>query len=69
MIGANGKNAPAPWVSCTRAGCNFETVAGANTELENTLRTCRTSREPAARATALSRLGYQVLGEAAALAA
>jgi hypothetical protein len=37
MIGANGKNAPAPWASYTRAGCNFGTVAGANTELENTL--------------------------------
>jgi hypothetical protein len=37
MIGANGKNTPAPWVSYTRAGCNFGTVAGANTELENTL--------------------------------
>jgi hypothetical protein len=37
LIGANGKNAPAPWVSYTRAGCNFGTVAGADTELENTL--------------------------------
>jgi len=37
MIGANGKIAPAPWVPYTRAGCNFGTVAGANTELENTL--------------------------------
>jgi hypothetical protein len=37
MIGSNGKMAPAPWVSYTRAGCNFGTVAGANTELENTL--------------------------------
>jgi hypothetical protein len=37
MIGANGKNTPAPWVSYTRAGCNFGTVASANTELENTL--------------------------------
>jgi hypothetical protein len=37
MVGANGKNAPAPWVSYTRAGCNFGSVAGANTELENTL--------------------------------
>ncbi len=37
MIGANGKNAPAPWVSYTRAGCSFGTVAEANTELENTL--------------------------------
>jgi hypothetical protein len=37
MIGANGKNAPAPWVPYTRAGCNFGTVAAANTELENTL--------------------------------
>jgi hypothetical protein len=37
MVGQSGKNAPAPWVSYTRAGCNFGTVAGANTELENTL--------------------------------
>jgi hypothetical protein len=37
MIGANGRNAPAPWVPYTRAGCNFGTVASANTELENTL--------------------------------
>jgi hypothetical protein len=37
MIGANGRNAPAPWVPYTRAGCNWGTVAEANTELENTL--------------------------------
>jgi hypothetical protein len=37
MIGSNGRNAPAPWVPYTRAGCNFGTVAAANTELENTL--------------------------------
>jgi len=37
MIGSNGKMAPAPWVPYTRAGCNFGTVAAANTELENTL--------------------------------
>src|SRR5215472_5421405 len=37
MVGPNGKIAPAPWVPYTRAGCNFGTVAGANTELENTL--------------------------------
>jgi len=37
MIGPNGKIAPAPWVPYTRAGCDFGTVAGANTELENTL--------------------------------
>jgi hypothetical protein len=37
LIGSNGKNAPAPWVPYTRAGCNFGTVAGADTELENTL--------------------------------
>ena len=36
MIGANGQNAPAPWAPYTRAGCNFGTVASANTELENT---------------------------------
>ncbi len=29
LMGANGKNAPAPWVSYTRKGCNFGTVAGA----------------------------------------
>ena len=37
MIGANGQNAPAPWVPYTRAGCNWGSVASANTELENTL--------------------------------
>jgi hypothetical protein len=37
MITAAGRNAPAPWVSYTRAGCDFGTVAAANTELENTL--------------------------------
>jgi hypothetical protein len=37
LVGANGKNAPAPWVSYTRAGCDFGTVAAADTELENTL--------------------------------
>ncbi|HEY5351759.1 MAG TPA: hypothetical protein VIK57_04835 [Streptosporangiaceae bacterium] len=36
MVTQSGANAPAPWVSYTRAGCNFGTVAGANTELENT---------------------------------
>jgi hypothetical protein len=35
MVGPNGQIAPAPWVPYTRAGCNFGTVAGANTELEN----------------------------------
>lgn len=37
MVNQSGKNTPAPWVSYTRAGCNFGTVASANTELENTL--------------------------------
>ena len=37
MINSAGRMAPAPWVSYTLAGCNFGTVAGANTELENTL--------------------------------
>jgi hypothetical protein len=37
LMGPNGKNAPAPWVPYTRTGCNFGTVAGADTELENTL--------------------------------
>ncbi len=35
MLAANGKNAPAPWVPYTRAGCNFGAVASANTVLEN----------------------------------
>jgi hypothetical protein len=35
MLDAQGKNAPAPWVSYTRAGCNFGSVAAANTILEN----------------------------------
>ncbi len=36
MLTANGLNAPAPWVPYTRAGCNFGSVATANTILENT---------------------------------
>lgn len=36
MLSADGKNAPAPWVPFTRAGCNFGSVATANTILENT---------------------------------
>jgi hypothetical protein len=37
LITAQGKNAPAPWVPYTRAGCGFGSVAAADTELENTL--------------------------------
>ena len=37
LITAQGKNAPAPWVPYTRAGCDFGSVAAADTELENTL--------------------------------
>jgi len=37
LINAQGKNPPAPWVPYTRAGCNFGSVAAADTELENTL--------------------------------
>jgi len=36
MLSADGKNAPAPWVSYTRAGCNFGGVGTANMVLENT---------------------------------
>ena len=36
MLTAEGKNAPAPWVPFTRAGCNFGGVSTANIELENT---------------------------------
>src|SRR5215469_7241336 len=35
MLTSQGKNAPAPWVPYTRAGCNFGAVATANTVLEN----------------------------------
>lgn len=35
MLTAEGKNAPAPWVPFTRAGCNVGGVATANLELEN----------------------------------
>ena len=36
MLTADGKNAPAPWVPYTRAGCNFGSVLSGNTALENT---------------------------------
>jgi hypothetical protein len=36
MLTAQGKNAPAPWVPFTRAGCNVGGVGTANIELENT---------------------------------
>lgn len=36
MLSATGKNAPAPWVPYTRAGCNFGAISSANTVLENT---------------------------------
>lgn len=35
MITSDGKNAPAPWVPWTRAGCNVGAVSIANMELEN----------------------------------
>jgi hypothetical protein len=35
MLTATGKNAPAPWVPYTRAGCNVGDVAMANMDLEN----------------------------------
>ena len=36
MVTPDGKVAPAPWVSYTRAGCDFGSVSTANTILENT---------------------------------
>ncbi|MDQ6774039.1 MAG: hypothetical protein M3024_13830 [Candidatus Dormibacteraeota bacterium] len=36
LVTAQGKNAPAPWVPFTRAGCSVGEVAAANTVLENT---------------------------------
>ena len=35
MLTATGKNAPAPWVPFTRAGCNVGDVAMANMDIEN----------------------------------
>jgi hypothetical protein len=35
LVGQNGKTPPAPWVPYTRAGCDFGSVAAADTELEN----------------------------------
>jgi hypothetical protein len=37
LVTSAGKNTPAPWVPYTRAGCDFGSVAAADTELENTL--------------------------------
>jgi len=36
LIAETGKNAPAPWVPFTRAGCDFGAIALADMELENT---------------------------------
>ena len=36
LITADGKNAPAPWVPFTRAGCNVGAISIADMELENT---------------------------------
>ena len=36
MVTAGGKNAPAPWVPYTRAGCDYGAVSTANVVLENT---------------------------------
>jgi hypothetical protein len=36
MVTDGGKNTPAPWVSYTRAGCDFGAVGAANIVLENT---------------------------------
>jgi hypothetical protein len=36
LLTADGKNAPAPWVPFTRAGCNVGAVSIANMEMENT---------------------------------
>src|SRR4051812_10488886 len=36
MVGQDGRTAPAPWTTFTRAGCDFGAVATANTILENT---------------------------------
>jgi hypothetical protein len=56
MLTADGKNAPAPWVPYTRAGCNVGAVSTANIELENTRGDLLKAfaSDPAALATALA---------------
>ena len=56
MITRDGKNAPAPWVSWTRAGCNVGAVSIANMELENISGDLSTvfASDPAAQAAALA---------------
>jgi hypothetical protein len=41
LVTLDGKNTPAPWVTFTRAGCDFASVAFADTELENVTTTAR----------------------------
>jgi len=56
MITPDGKNAPAPWVPWTRAGCNVGAVSIANMELENVNGDLKTvfASDPTELATALS---------------
>lgn len=56
LLTAEGKNAPAPWVPFTRAGCNVGAVSIANMELENTNSDIKTvfANDPAELALALA---------------
>lgn len=56
LLTADGKNAPAPWVPFTRAGCNVGAVSIANMELENVSSDLRTvfASDPAELAAALN---------------
>jgi hypothetical protein len=56
MITPDAKNAPAPWVPWTRAGCNVGAVSTANMELENVSGDIRTvfANDPAVLSAALS---------------
>jgi len=56
MLTPDGKNAPAPWVPWTRAGCNVGAVSIANMELENVNGDIKTvfANDPTVLAAALS---------------
>jgi hypothetical protein len=67
MITADGKNAPAPWVPWTRAGCNVGAVSTANMELENVGGDINTvfANDPAVLAAALAEVKSNYYGAVA----
>ena len=65
MLTADGKNAPAPWVPWTRAGCNVGAVSIANMELENVSGDIKTvfASDPAELAAALAEPHNQAVAD------